>query len=72
MEHQDSILTFVKPRLETMCLVHRDKVVNQRVGSNGLFLEREEVFQVPLSDRGDWFTRLNKSMGDWTRASRTS
>lgn len=64
MEHQDSIPTFVQPRLEATCLVPRDKVVNQRVGSNGLLLEREESFQVPLLDLGDWFKRLNESLGD--------
>lgn len=63
MEHQDSIPTFVQPRLEAT-LVPRDKVVNQRVGSNGLLLEREESFQVPLLDRGDWFKGLNESLGD--------
>lgn len=64
MEHQDSIPPFVQPRLEATCRVPRDKVVNQRVGSNGLLLEREESFQVPLLDRGDWFKRLNESLGD--------
>ncbi|WP_280309529.1 hypothetical protein [Pseudomonas flavocrustae] len=34
------------------------------MGSNGLLLEREESFQVPLLDRGDWFKRLNESLGD--------
>ncbi|ONN71195.1 hypothetical protein [Pseudomonas oryzihabitans] len=64
IEHQDSIPTFVQPRLEATCLLPRDKIVNQRVGSNGLLLEREESFQVPLLDRGDWFKRLNESLGD--------
>lgn len=64
IEHQDSIPTFVQLRLEATCLVPRDKVVNQRVGSNGLLLEREELFQIPLLDRGDWFKRLNESLGD--------
>nr|WP_158896767.1 MULTISPECIES: DUF6012 family protein [unclassified Pseudomonas] len=64
MEHQHSIPTFVQPRLEATCLVPRDKFVNQRVGSNGLLLKREESFQVPLLDRGHWLTRLNESMGD--------
>jgi len=61
-EHQHSIPTFVQPRLEATCLVPHDKVVNQRVGSNGLLLEREESFQVPLLERGDWFKRLYDSL----------
>ena len=64
MEHQDSIPTFVQSRLKATCLVPRDKVVNQQAGSNGLQLEREESFQVPLLDYGDWFKRLNESLGD--------
>ena len=64
MEYQDSIPTFLQPRLEATCLTPRDKVVNQQVGSNGLLLEREESFQVPLLDCGDWFKRLNESLGD--------
>lgn len=62
--HQHSIPTFVQPQLVATCLVPRDKVVNQRVGNNGLLLEREEPFQVPLLDRSDWFRRLNESLGD--------
>lgn len=64
IEHKDSIPTFVQPRLEATCLVARDKVVNQRVGSNGLLLERDESLQTPLLGRGHWLTRLNDSLGD--------
>lgn len=64
MEHQDSTPTFVQPRLEATCPVSLDKVVNQRVGTSGLLLEREESFQVPLLDFGDWFKRLNESLSD--------
>lgn len=63
-EHQYSILTCLQLRLEATCLVSRDKVVKQRVGASGLLLEREESFHVPLLDRGDWFKRLNESLGD--------
>ncbi|MDT3722814.1 DUF6012 family protein [Pseudomonas oryzihabitans] len=41
-EHQHSIPTFARPRLEAMCLVPCNKVVNQRVGANGPLLERGE------------------------------